>query len=351
MVVVLIPSYKPDENLLTLLEQLIEQECYQGIVVVDDGGGEAYRSYFDRAERLDGVVVVRHAINQGKGRALKTGINAVMNLYPGAHIVTADADGQHTPADIRRIAEELEMADGNTIVLGKRVLGKGTPMKSLLGNTITRWVFTLSTGTRVYDTQTGLRGLPAPLLPDLLCIDGERYEYEMNVLLQMPREGAVFREIEIHTIYINDNAGTHFHPVRDALLVFSRILAFAASSLICFAVDYAVYAVLLEFENLQPELAYIGARLVSSLLNFTINRNLVFRARKGSVFKQIAGYYALVLLVMGLGYLGVQAGTDHLHWNSYLVKILVDTLLSFVSFMGQRLLVFKPVRRKTLDKA
>lgn len=351
MVVVLIPSYKPDEGLLTLLEQLTEQNRYQGIVVVDDGGGETYRSYFERAACLEGVTVVRHAVNQGKGRALKTGINAVMNLYPGAHVVTADADGQHTPTDISRIADELEAADGNTIVLGKRVLGKGTPIKSLLGNTITRWVFTLSTGTKVYDTQTGLRGLPAPLLPELLRIDGERYEYEMNVLLQMPREGAAFKEVEIHTIYIDNNSGSHFHPFRDALMVFSRIIAFAASSLICFGVDYGGYAILLEFENLQPEIAYIGARLVSSLLNFTINRNLVFRASKGSVVKQIAGYYALVLLVMALGYLGVQLGTDFLHWNSYLVKILVDTLLSFVSFMGQRLLVFKPVRRTPPHKA
>lgn len=95
MVVVLIPSYKPDEKLLTLLNALSAQDKYAGLLVVDDGGGETYRPIFERAKEIPGVTVVSHAVNQGKGRALKTGINAAMNLYPGADIVTADADGQH----------------------------------------------------------------------------------------------------------------------------------------------------------------------------------------------------------------------------------------------------------------
>ena len=351
MVVVLIPSYKPDEKLLTLLNALSAQDKYAGLLVVDDGGGETYRPIFERAKEIPGVTVVSHAVNQGKGRALKTGINAAMNLYPGADIVTADADGQHTPEDIARVADALEQADGATIVLGKRVFGKGTPVKSFLGNTITRWVFALSTGTRVYDTQTGLSGLPSALLPDMLHIPGERYEYEMNVLLQAPREGAAFSEIEIRTVYENNNAGSHFHPVRDALLVFTRILSFAASSLICFGVDYGAYAVFMEIRGLPPEFAYVGARIVSSLLNFAINRNLVFRAHKGSVWKQFLGYYALVILVMTLGYFGVRLGTDLFNWNSYLVKILVDSLLSIVSFMGQRLMVFKPARHRAIKRA
>ncbi|MGI5885650.1 MAG: GtrA family protein [Candidatus Spyradocola sp.] len=351
MVVVLIPSYKPDEKLLTLLQALHAQGKYAGLVVVDDGGGETYAPIFARAEEIPGVSVVRHAVNQGKGRALKTGINATMLLYPEADIVTADADGQHTPEDIARIADALEEADGATIILGKRVFGKGTPIKSFLGNTITRWVFALSTGTRVYDTQTGLRGLPSALLPDMLRIPGDRYEYEMNVLLQAPREGAAFREVEIQTVYENNNAGSHFHPFRDAMLVFTRILFFAASSLICFGVDYGAYAVLLEIRGLPPEFAYVGARILSSLLNFVLNRNLVFRAHKGSMWKQFLGYYALVIVIMVLGSLGVQLGTDLLDWNNYLVKILVDLLLSIVSFMGQRLMVFKPARHRALKRA
>ncbi len=351
MVVILIPSYKPDDGLLTLLEQLHASKRYEGIVVVDDGSGEKFRPIFDRAEQIGDVTVVRHAVNLGKGRALKTGINAIMDAYPGAHVITADADGQHTPRDICRLADSMEAGPEGIIWLGKRVLGKDTPVKSLFGNTVNRIVFLLITGKMIYDTQTGLRGLPSGLLADMLHIKGERYEYEMNVLLEMVRLGADMKEIEIQTIYINNNSGTHFHPIRDALMVFSRLIAFAASSLISFALDYGAYALLIALCRLQPEFAYIGARLLSSAVNFSINRNLVFGARKGSFAKQILGYYLLAVLVMALGSLGVRWGTDILGWNEYLIKILVDSLLWVLSFMGQRLMVFRPVRAEAKQKA
>ena len=82
MVVILIPAYKPDEGMLALLNALIAQKRYAGIVVVDDGSGSDYRPIFEAAEQMEGVVVVRHAVNQGKGRALKTGFNAIMNQRP-----------------------------------------------------------------------------------------------------------------------------------------------------------------------------------------------------------------------------------------------------------------------------
>lgn len=349
MVVVLIPSYKPDEGLLTLLADLIAQDKYAGILVVDDGSGEAYQSYFDRAEKMPGVVVVHHSVNLGKGRGIKTGINAILRQWPQAHVLTADADGQHTPQDIAHIADELEQSDGNTLVLGMRRLGKGTPFKSKWGNAITRWVFLLATGKKVYDTQTGLRGLANPLLAEMMTINGERYEYEMNVLLNAPRASWQFHEVEIETVYHDNNSGSHFNPIRDALMVFTRVIAFALSSLMCFAVDYCLYAMLMEIAHLQPEFAYVGARIVSSLLNFVVNRNWVFRADNGSLTKQVVGYYALVILVMILGTTGVKIGTDYFMGNGYLVKIIVDTLLWFVSFLGQRLLVFKP--GKAVQKA
>ena len=346
MVVVLIPSYKPDEGLIVLLQQLCAQKRYDGIVVVDDGGRDEYCGYFDRAKCMQGVHVVHHAVNLGKGRALKTGFNEIMHLYPGAHVVTADADGQHTPEDIARIADALEQGDEQTLVLGKRVLGKGTPFKSLFGNTLTRWVFALSTGHKVYDTQTGLRGIPAQLLETMMHIPGERYEYEMNMLLHAPKDGVQFKEIEIQTVYLNNNEGSHFHPVRDALQVFSRVIAYAASSLLSFIVDYVAYAILIEFFNQLPQFAFIGARAVSSIVNFFLNRNVVFGAQKGKLWAQMLGYYALVIVVAVLGALGVRWGTTAVHMNEYIVKIIVDVLLSILSFVVQRMIIFRPIRKK-----
>ena len=346
MVSALIPSYKPDEKLLNLLRELSVREELRGIVVVDDGGGEEFAPIFEEAEKLDKVTVVHHAVNLGKGRALKTGINACMRLFPGSDIVTADSDGQHSVQDILRVAEEMEKADGDTMVTGKRVLKKSAPLKSRLGNGITRLAYLISTGKKVYDTQTGLRGLPAKWLSEMLRIPGERYEYEMNVLLQAPRDGLAIKEIPIEVIYINDNKGSHFNPVKDAIRVFSRIFAFAASSIFCFAIDYAGYAILLSGMHATPKLSYIGARIVSSVVNFLINRNVVFGAKKGSWVKQALGYYALALVIMLIGSFGVDFAVTKWGFNEYISKLAVDVVLSVVSFLTQRLFIFAPAKKK-----
>ena len=346
MVCALIPSYRPDEKLLVLLRELSAQEKLCGILVVDDGGGEEFADIFAEAERLPKVKVVHHAVNLGKGRALKTGINACMQLFPGADIVTADSDGQHSVKDILRVAEEMEKADGDTMVTGKRVLPPSAPLKSRLGNGITRFAYLLSTGKKVYDTQTGLRGLPHKWLSEMLKVSGERYEYEMNILLQAPRDGLAIKEIPIDVIYINDNKGSHFNPVKDAIRVFSRIFAFAASSIFCFAIDYAGYAILLSGLHASPRLSYIGARIVSSVVNFLINRNVVFAAKKGSIVKQALGYYALALVIMLLGSFGVDFAVTNLGFNEYISKLAVDVVLSIVSFLTQRLFIFAPTKKK-----
>ncbi len=346
MVSVLIPSYKPDERLLVLLRELSRQEDLCGIVVVDDGGGAEFAGIFAEAETIGKVKVVRHAVNLGKGRALKTGINFCMQLFPGADIVTADCDGQHTVADILRVAKELQRADGDTMVTGKRVLPPSVPLRSRFGNGVTRLAYLLSTGKKVYDTQTGLRALPAKWLPEMLKTPGERYEYEMNILLQAPRDGLAIREIPIDVIYIDDNKGSHFNPVRDAIRVFSRIFAFAASSIFCFAIDYAGYAILLSGLHIAPQFSYIGARVVSAVVNFLINRNVVFGAKKGSVVKQAIGYFALALVIMLLGSYGVEHAVSYWGWNEYISKICVDVVLSVVSFLTQRLFIFAPDRKK-----
>ena len=97
-------------------------------------------------------------------------------------IVTADCDGQHKVKDIVRVAESVR-TDSRELVLGSRTFQGEVPKKSRIGNAVSRKLFTLFTGMKVWDTQTGLRAFPASLLPWLLSIPGERFEYEQNVLL------------------------------------------------------------------------------------------------------------------------------------------------------------------------
>ncbi len=347
MAVLLVPAYKPDENMLAFVAEAIQTGRFSAVVCVDDGGGEPYAPLFEQVRKM-GAEVLTHAVNLGKGQAMKTGFNHILLHHPGEGVVTADCDGQHTVRDVVRVADELEkMQEVDSLVLGSRKMNKKAPWKSRFGNGITRFAFFLATGFRVYDTQTGLRGFPAGLLPRLMEIPGARYEYEMNMLLSFAREGFQIVEIPIETVYIQNNAGTHFNPVVDALKVFSRLFVFTASSLFCYGADYLLYALLLATHALPLWLSYGGARLVSSTLNFYINRKLVFKAQDGSIAGQLLRYYLLVAFVLLLGMIGVDLFC-RLGMSGYVAKLLVDILLYMLSFVGQRLLVFRPgvVKRK-----
>ena len=104
---VIIPAYEPDEKMIRLL-QTLQESGIERIVVVDDGSGNEYRNLFEQAKQL-GAIVLTHAVNLGKGRALKTAFNEVLNRYPEAiGAITADSDGQHTPACIQKCMEAME---------------------------------------------------------------------------------------------------------------------------------------------------------------------------------------------------------------------------------------------------
>lgn len=211
--IILIPAYNPDEKLVELVDNLTLYG-YR-IVVVDDGSKEKCRNVF---EEISGKIkkLLVHEKNCGKGRALKTGIKWISENLPEVEgIVTADADGQHRPKDIEKVLSALEKSE-KALVLGSRVFAKGIPFRSIFGNLWTRFFFWLLAGFYVKDTQTGLRGIPRALFNPFLNISGERYEYELRMLAKARFLGEKPIEIPIEAIYINDNASSHFNPIRDS---------------------------------------------------------------------------------------------------------------------------------------
>jgi putative flippase GtrA len=314
------------------------------VLVVDDGSTHAgCAEVFARAEAL-GAVVLHHPVNLGKGTALKTGIRHLADLdesIPG--VITADADGQHAPDDIAKIADAMaEYPDA--LILGARDFSK-MPARSRTGNTITRFVYRASTGLRVTDTQTGLRGLPRSLFPQLLELSGERYEYEMNMLLALPAWKADFHEVKIDTIYIDGNKSTHFHALRDGLRVFSRVTKYAASSLVSTGVDYALYLGLSAF-SLDAALCFAISKTVASVLNYELNCRAVFRARPSAA--SAFAYAALVGFSLLVGTPAVslltRAGLERL-----LAKLIVDLVLFTFNYFMQKHVVFR--RKKAKKRA
>ncbi len=110
------------------------------------------------------------------------------------------------------------------------------------GNTLTRVVFHFLSGGKIRDTQTGLRAFPAKLLPELLSLPGEQYEYEMMVLAHLSRQGHAPLETPIATVYIDGDRSSHFNSLLDSMRIYFMLLRFSTSSLISAGVDFAGFS-------------------------------------------------------------------------------------------------------------
>ncbi len=222
-IAVIIPAWQPDQRLVELLEEL-RASGITHLVVVNDGSSPRVDSVFRAVAAVEGVTLCRHEHNLGKGRALKTAFRHVLATMPNVKaVVTADADGQHLPADILRVAWQLARTPDRA-ALGVRGFTGNVPFRSRWGNALTGQVFALVTGYPVSDTQTGLRGLPLRMLPELLRLPGERYEYEMVMLAHLCQadENAPV-EVPIATVYLEGNRSSHFDPLRDPLRVYGAL--------------------------------------------------------------------------------------------------------------------------------
>jgi len=221
-VIILIPAYQPDKELLSVLEQLVQRDENK-IIVVNDGSDPSCAPLFTRAAEYPQVEVIRHPENLGKGAALRTGFAYIVKNEPAAvAIVTADADGQHRPEDICRI-KAAAGSHPDTLILGAREFNGHVPLRSRLGNSLTRLLYNVLFQQKLNDTQTGLRGIPVSTLDSLLRLTGARYSYELEMLIVLNQLQIPVMEVPITTVYENNNSSSHFHPVRDSVQIYRTL--------------------------------------------------------------------------------------------------------------------------------
>lgn len=345
--IVLIPSYEPNESLIDLITKLKEETDYT-VLVVDDGSDETYSHIF-RAAQERGCIVLRHPINAGKGAALKTGFAHIAQEYSGESVVCADSDGQHRIEDIIRVADAIDQSR-NEMVLGCRQFDGKIPVKSRVGNSITAFLFGAITKTPISDTQTGLRGYPYSMLGWLLSVEGARFEYELNLLLKAKEAGIAIKQIPILTIYENDNKGTHFHPVKDSIRVYLPLFKFSLSSFLSGILDFTLLFV---FQAMTGSL-FLGvaiARAISSVFNYTVNRHLVFKSKGVSKQQSALKYFSLVMVIMLLNYCLLAFLSGVLRFPTAISKILVELILFILSYLVQKRLIFIRKRTSTHKRA
>ncbi len=336
-IAVVIPAYKPSPALAALVESLLAT-ADRPIVIVDDGSGPEYRDVFARVEAFSAVRLLRHAVNLGKGAALKTAINHVLCEMPDiTGIVTADADGQHDPDDIRRVAEALE-ASPASLVLGCRAFGKDVPLRSRFGNILTRAIMHALLGRRLTDTQTGLRGIPASFLPHLLRLETTGYEFELQMLIASHELSIPLMEVPIRTIYEAGNRSSHFNPIVDSMKIYFVLLRFGSVSLMTALLDNLVF--FLAWRRTGNIIAsQVLGRAFAVCFNYWMVRRSVFYSHQRHQ-STLPKYLALVFASGTASYAGIRFLHDRLGINTMVAKVSVETLLFFANFAVQRLFIF-----------
>ena len=358
---VVLPSLDPDEKLIAVVDGLLEYG-FSDIIMVNDGSKQENLHYFyDLAAKHPEIHLLHHEVNKGKGAALKNAFRWFLENRPdGYGVVTVDGDNQHHPADTRACCEHM-LKTGHA-VLGCRDFNQAdVPARSSFGNKTTSMIFKIFVGMTISDTQTGLRALPRNVLEQLVDVYGDRFEYETNMLLAFKTKGIDFDEVKIRTVYIEENKSSHFRVIHDSWRIYKLILAhffrYTLSSVACFVVDSGMVFLLTKILGgflLDPMLSAVStvsARVVSSLINFFMNKKLVFQANV-STGRAMVRYYALAipqLIVQWLlnqGLYSLLGITESQAGMRTLIHILVMCVLFIVSFTIQQRWVFAPEKNK-----
>ena len=354
---VVLPSLDPDEKLIAVVDGLLEYG-FSDIIMVNDGSRPENLHYFtDLARQHPEIHLLHHDVNKGKGAALKNAFRYFLENRPdGLGVVTVDGDNQHHPADTRACCEH--MLETGHVVLGCRDFNQAdVPARSSFGNKTTSLIFKIFVGMTISDTQTGLRALPRKVLEEMVEVYGDRFEYETNMLLAFKTKGIAFDEVKIRTVYIEENKSSHFRVIHDSWRIYKLILAhffrYTMSSVACFVVDSGMVFLLTKIlggfltDPLLSGISTLGARVVSSLINFFMNKKLVFQS-KVSTGKAMIRYYALAIPQMivqwliNQGLYSLLGITEQQAGMRTVIHILVMCVLFLVSFTIQQRWVFAP---------
>ncbi len=336
---ILIPAYNPNQKLKDIVSDHIDQG-FSRIVIVNDGSdAETSQVIFSEIAQNPEVIVLTHTRNLGKGEALKTGFRYYLEEAATSLVVTVDADGQHLAQDVELIASTgLDHPD--SLVLGVRKFGEDVPLRSKLGNQITRVVLGVTKGLWLKDTQTGLRSYPVKLLQKLIEIQSSRYEYEFETLLVFQEQGVDIIERTITTVYIDNNIESHFRPLIDSCRIYFVFLRYLFISLASFVLDIVIFFIAMQFTNSILYSTYL-ARSISAIFNFAMNKYTVFKITGlQSLRKEIAGYSLLVLVIATISGASVSLVYKIVDSNLLWIKIIVDILLFFLACYVQRRFIF-----------
>ncbi|WED42758.1 bifunctional glycosyltransferase family 2/GtrA family protein [Legionella cardiaca] len=336
--VLIIPAYNPDERLIELLKEHKALFSEQACIIVNDGSHPHTLAIFNQLE-AQGYTVLHHERNQGKGAALKTAMNHYLAIFsettPG--VITADADGQHSVRDIISLSKKF-CDKPDKLYLGVRQIARGDiPLRSRVGNILTKCLFNLLTRSRIKDTQTGLRAIPTELLRTLVMTSTTRYEFEFEMFFVAKKKHFQIEQIPIQTIYIDNNKSSHFNPLIDSLRIYFIFLRFCSVAIFSFLLDFSLFSIFYLGSN-QVALSVFAARMISAPVNFILNKNVSFKSQKKILLSALQ--YAILVTIMGISSFYVMNFIHYTGLNIYYSKIVAEFLIFVANFLIQYLVIF-----------
>jgi glycosyltransferase involved in cell wall biosynthesis len=211
-VAALIPCYFEEKQIQEVARRTLAQ--LNQVLVVDDGSTDATEA----EAKKSGAEVIRHAVNQGKGAAIKTGLRALSERPSVEYVLILDGDGQHLPEEIPHFLEAANRT-GARMLVGNRMSDTQTmPFVRKMTNRFMSSQISSACGQPVPDTQCGFRMFHRDLVPTLCALESSKYDFETEMLVVAARRGGTIAAVPVSTVYGDEVS--KIHPVRDTIRFF-----------------------------------------------------------------------------------------------------------------------------------
>lgn len=212
---IIVPVYNEQYRAVSTIDDILKN-TKNLVIVIDDGSiDDSYKILKENFSKNKRVFILRHALNLGKGAAMKTGVKMAWKLGLEA-VIFLDADGQHNPVYLPKFEKALKE---NDLVFGCRGFGLEMPLIRKWGNIFAINLIKLLFNIKRKDLLCGFIGFRKSVY-NLIKWDSGRYGVETEIATKVGKNKLPFKEIEIDTIYIDKYKGVN---IFDALKILTKI--------------------------------------------------------------------------------------------------------------------------------